>query len=70
MSRRTAAQLAVYAVACAAILLLPSLIDNDYLLNRIARYLVLGILAMSLSLAWGYAGILNLGQALSFGLGS
>ncbi|HYZ32951.1 MAG TPA: urea ABC transporter permease subunit UrtC [Crenalkalicoccus sp.] len=70
MSRRTAAQLAVYAVACVAILLLPSLIDNDYLLNRIARYLVLGILAMSLSLAWGYAGILNLGQALSFGLGS
>src|SRR3546814_19666220 len=35
-----------------------------------SRYLVLGILAMALSLSWGYAGILNLGQAMSFGLGS
>ncbi len=25
---------------------------------------------MALSLSWGYAGILNLGQAVSFGLGS
>lgn len=70
MTRRTSLQVAVYAVVCAAILLLPSVLGNDYLLNRAARYLVLGILAMSLSLSWGYAGILNLGQALSFGIGS
>jgi len=32
---------------------------SDYLLNKLARYLVLGILAMALSLSWGYAGILT-----------
>lgn len=63
-------QLAVYSVVCAAIFLLPSFIDDDFLLNKFSRYLVLGILAMALSLSWGYAGILNLGQAMSFGLGS
>lgn len=44
--------------------------DDAFILNKYARYLVLGILAMALSLSWGYAGILNLGQAASFGLGS
>jgi urea transport system permease protein len=63
-------QLFVYACVCLGIFLLPLLIDDDFLLNRIARYLVLGMLAMALSLSWGYAGILNLGLALSFGLGS
>lgn len=63
-------QLAVYACVCLAIFLLPLFIDDDFMLNRIARYLVLGMLAMALSLSWGYAGILNLGLALSFGLGS
>jgi len=70
MSRRGNIQIAAYAFICLVILLLPFLLGNDYLLNRVARYLVLGLLAMSLSLCWGYAGILNLGQALSFGIGS
>lgn len=70
MTRHTAVQVAVYGAVCLLILLVPSFLSDDYLLNRVARYLVLGILAMSLSLCWGYAGILNLGQALSFGLGS
>lgn len=70
MTRRTSIQVVGYAAVCLAILLLPTVLDNDYLLNRVARYLVLGILAMSLSLSWGYAGILNLGQALPFGIGS
>lgn len=70
MTRRGTIQIAVYATVCLVILLLPFVLGNDYLLNRIARYLVLGLLAMSLSLCWGYAGILNLGQALSFGIGS
>ena len=39
-------------------------------MSKYARYLVFGILSLSLSLSWGYAGILNLGQAVSFGLGS
>ena len=70
MSRKTLIQIAVYGAVCLAIFLLPILLDNDFLLNRYARYLILGMVAMALSLSWGYAGILNLGQALSFGLGS
>jgi len=70
LSRRTSVQLAVYVAVCAAIFAFPLILDNDFLLNRYARYLVLGMVAMALSFSWGYAGILNLGQALSFGLGS
>ena len=67
---RPSIELIAIVVVCAIIFAVPTLLNNDYLLNKIARYLVLGILAMSLSLSWGYAGILNLGQAMSFGLGS
>ena len=35
-------QLIVYALVCAAILLLPLLVQDDFMLNRIARYLALG----------------------------
>jgi urea transport system permease protein len=67
---RLGLQLAPIVVACALVFLVPVFLDNDFLLNKFARYVVFGILAMSLSLSWGYAGILNLGQAMSFGLGS
>jgi urea transport system permease protein len=69
-SSRTTIQIAVYGAVCIAILLLPLFVQDDFLLNRIARYLVLAMVAMALSLSWGYAGILNLGQAMSFGIGS
>lgn len=68
--RKTMTQVAVYLLFCAVIFVFPYYLDNDFLLNRYARYLVLGMVAMALSLSWGYAGILNLGQAMSFGLGS
>lgn len=64
------AQIAVHLLFCAVIFIFPYYLDNDFLLNRYARYLVLGMVAMALSLSWGHAGILNLGQAVSFGLGS
>jgi urea transport system permease protein len=67
---RNARQFVIYSLFCAAILALPLFVDDAFLLNKSARYLVLGILAMALSLSWGYGGILNLGQATSFGLGS
>ncbi len=70
MTRKTAIQVGIYGAVCLAILLVPSFVDNAFILNKYARYLVLGILAMALSLSWGYTGILNLGQAVSFGLGS
>lgn len=63
-------QIAIYAAVCLAILLVPAFIDDAFLLNRYARYLVFGMLAVALSLSWGQAGILNLGQATTFGLGS
>ena len=59
-----------YAVFALAICAVPLFIDDPYLLNKLARYLIFGILAAALALSWGYAGILNLGQAVSFGLGS
>jgi len=67
---RLGLQLAPIVVVCALVFLVPVFLDNDFLLNKFARYVVFGILAMSLSMSWGYAGILNLGQAMSFGLGS
>ena len=63
-------RLAGYLLFCLLILALPLVLDNDYLLNKYMRYLVLGILSAALSFSWGYTGILNLGQAVSFGLGS
>lgn len=70
MSRKTLTQVIVYLAVCLVIFALPLAIDDDFLLNRIDRYLVLAMVSMALSLSWGYAGILNLGQAMSFGIGS
>ena len=67
---KTTTQIAIYAAVCLAILLVPLVLDDAFLINKYARYLVFGMLAVSLSLSWGYAGILNLGQAMTFGLGS
>ncbi|WP_298256754.1 urea ABC transporter permease subunit UrtC [Bradyrhizobium sp.] len=64
------AQIAPLLLVCALVFALPLILNNDFLLNKIARYLVLGILTVSLALSWGYGGILNLGQAMSFGIGS
>jgi urea transport system permease protein len=59
-----------YALFAAAVLAVPVFINDPYLLNKFSRYLIFGMLAAALSLSWGYTGILNLGQAVSFGLGS
>ncbi|MCK9549417.1 urea ABC transporter permease subunit UrtC [Aquamicrobium sp.] len=70
MSGKISRQILLYGVVCLAILAVPLLVDNAFLLNKYARYLIFGMLAIALSLSWGYAGILNLGQAMTFGLGS
>ncbi|RFC66988.1 urea ABC transporter permease subunit UrtC [Mesorhizobium denitrificans] len=70
MSGKVSLQILLYGVVCLAILLVPMVIDDAFLLNKYSRYLVFGILAIALALSWGYAGILNLGQATTFGLGS
>ena len=63
MSNKPILQLSIYGAVCLALLLIPAFIDDAFLLNKLARYLIFGMLAVALSLSWGYAGILNLGQA-------
>jgi urea transport system permease protein len=49
----------------------PALMGFDgFELNTFARYLALGIVSLALALSWGGAGLLNLGQAATFGMGS
>jgi urea transport system permease protein len=57
-------------ILAVAMYLMPLMLVDDYLISKYSRYLVFGLLSMALSLSWGYGGILNLGQALPFGLGS
>ena len=49
----------------------PAMMNFDaFELNTFARYLALGIVSLALALSWGSAGLLNLGQAATFGIGS
>ncbi len=59
-----------YCLFALGVLAVPLVIDDPYLLNKLARYLIFAMLAVALCISWGYTGILNLGQAVSFGLGS
>jgi ABC-type branched-subunit amino acid transport system permease subunit len=43
---------------------------NEYYLEVVARALILGLFALSVDLAWGFTGILSIGQAVFFGLGA
>ena len=58
--------IAAYALFIVVILALPQFYD-EFWLNRFAKYLIYGMLAIAISLSWGYAGVLNLGQGLFFG---
>ena len=69
MKARTLIDLLAYAVFIGLIMSAPMLL-GEFWLNRIAKFLVFGILGVAISLSWGYAGILNLGQGLFFGLGA
>jgi urea transport system permease protein len=69
MSAKRNLEYATYAVFFALVLCAP-LFAGDFWLNRIAKYLVYGMLGIAMSMSWGYAGILNLGQGLFFGLGA
>lgn len=49
----------------------PALFGYDgFELNTFSRYLSLAIVSLALALSWGTAGLLNLGQAATFGMGS
>ena len=62
------AQWAAYLTTFAIMAFVPLLYDDSFLLNQLARYAVFAMLAVSVSLVWGYAGILSLGQGIAFGL--
>ena len=62
------AQWLAYIAVFAALALLPTVAENPFILNQFARYTVLAMLAMSVSLIWGFGGILSLGQGIAFGL--
>ena len=46
------------------------LILSEFRLGLLGKFLTFAILALSLNLIWGYAGMLSLGQAVFFGLGA
>ena len=69
MDRKRKLEILSYALLIAAIMALP-LFMGEFWLNRIAKYLVYGMLGIAISLSWGYAGVLNLGQGLFFGAGA
>ncbi|KJF67909.1 urea ABC transporter permease subunit UrtC [Rhizobium nepotum] len=62
-------QIAAYVIFIALIFAAP-VFGDEFWLNRISKYLVYGMLGVAIALTWGYAGILNLGQGLFFGLGA
>ena len=51
-------------------LLVAPLILSEFRLGLLGKFLTFAILALSLNLIWGYAGMLSLGQAVFFGLGA
>src|SRR6202041_1864463 len=69
MSSKRRFEIAIYLAFFALIMCAPLLLD-PFWLNRIAKYLVFGMLGIAVALSWGYAGILNLGQGLFFGAGA
>jgi urea transport system permease protein len=48
--------------------LVPLVVESPFLLNQLARYAAFATLALSVSLVWGFGGILSLGQGIAFGL--
>ncbi|MBY5987214.1 urea ABC transporter permease subunit UrtC [Roseovarius atlanticus] len=69
MDTRRSFQLGAYGLFIISLFLVPLFMD-DFGLNRASKYLVYGMLGLSIALTWGYAGVLSLGQGLFFGLGA
>jgi urea transport system permease protein len=67
--KRIKLEYVAYAVFIIVIMMAP-VFFSEFWLNRLAKYLVFGMLGIAISLSWGFAGILNLGQGLFFGAGA
>jgi ABC-type branched-subunit amino acid transport system permease subunit len=46
------------------------LLTSGYVVYILPQYMLLGMLAMSLAILWGYAGIVSFGQAAFFAVGA
>lgn len=62
------AQWLAYLAFFAVLAVVPLFLSNSFTVNLLGRFIVLGLLALSVSLVWGYGGILSLGQGIPFGL--
>lgn len=67
--RRSAGRLAIYTAVLALVSTGP-LFVSDFWMGLLPRFFVLGILALSLDLLWGYTGLLSFGQGAFLGLGA
>jgi urea transport system permease protein len=56
-------------IILAVVLLAAPLVLSDFRVNLLGKILAFAILALSLDLIWGFAGMLSLGHAVFFGLG-
>ncbi len=59
----------LFPLAALVVLLLASM-AAEYQLSVLTRGLILGLLALSVNLAWGYTGIFTIGNAVFFGAGA
>lgn len=57
------------ALALVAVLLAAPLFLSEFRLGLLGKFVTFAILALSLNLIWGYAGMLSLGHGVFFGLG-
>jgi urea transport system permease protein len=60
----------IFVVFAAVIWLIPSFVDGPAEVRKWAEFLTYAILAVGLDIAWGYGGMLVLGQGVFFGLGA
>ena len=67
LAGRTASWLPL--IVMVGLLLVAPLVLSDFRLGLFGKFLTFAILAMSLNLIWGYAGMLSLGHGVFFGLG-
>ncbi len=60
----------VFLAAVALLALVPTIVDDPTRTRQWAEYLCYAALAVGIDIAWGYGGMLVLGQGLFFGLGA
>ena len=58
-----------FGAAALVLLVLAPLLLSPFRLDLLAKYLCLAIVALGIDVAWGYGGMLTLGQGVFFGLG-